>query len=90
MLAIIGGPPARFAPFSQLFDEALREFGQPPRPVGVHAPGHLAEFDEQAHAEFWPNWRDTLTRLSKQRGFRPPTKESFAQDVGPNGALYVG
>jgi deazaflavin-dependent oxidoreductase (nitroreductase family) len=38
MLAIIGGPPARFAPFSQLYREALREFGQPPRPIGVHAP----------------------------------------------------
>ena len=25
-----------------------------------------------------------------KRGFRPPTEESFAQDVGPEGALYVG
>ena len=90
MLAIIGGPPARFAPFSQLFREALREFGQPDRPVGVHAPGHVAETDEQAQAEFWPHWRDTLTRVSKERGFRPPTEESFAYDVGPEGALYVG
>src|SRR5580693_2921263 len=38
MLAIIGGPPARFAPFSRLFREALERLGQPPRPVGVHAP----------------------------------------------------
>ena len=28
--------------------------------------------------------------MSKERGFRPPTEESFAQDVGPEGALYVG
>src|SRR5712671_1309007 len=90
MLAIIGGPPARFAPFSQLFHEALQEFGRPERPVGVHAPGHVAETDEQAQAEFWPHWRETLTRVSKERGFRPPTKESFAYDVGPEGALYVG
>jgi alkanesulfonate monooxygenase SsuD/methylene tetrahydromethanopterin reductase-like flavin-dependent oxidoreductase (luciferase family) len=90
MLAIIGGPPARFAPFSQLYREALREFGQPPRPAGVHAPGHVAETDEQAQAEFWPQWRETLTRVGKERGFRPPTEESFASDVGPDGALYVG
>jgi len=90
MLAIIGGPPARFAPFSQLFRQALREFGQPARPVGVHAPGHIAETDEQAQREFWPNWRETLTRVGKERGFRPPSKESFAYDVGPDGALYVG
>jgi probable LLM family oxidoreductase len=90
MLAIIGGPPARFAPFSQLYREALRELGQPEQPIGVHAPGHVAETDEQARAEFWPHWRETLTRVSKERGFRPPTEESFAQDVGPRGALYVG
>jgi len=90
MLAIIGGPPARFAPFSQLYHDALHELGQPERPIGVHAPGHVAETDEQARAEFWPHWRETLTRVSKERGFRPPTEESFAQDVGAEGALYVG
>ena len=90
MLAIIGGPPARFAPFSELFRRALGELGQPARPVGIHAPGHVAETDEQAQREFWPQWRDTLTRVAKERGFRPPTEESFAYDVGPDGALYVG
>jgi len=90
MLAIIGGPPARFAPFSQLFQEALQQFGQPARPVGVHAPGHIAESDEQAQEAFWPHWQETVTRIGKQRGFRPPTRESFAFDVGPEGALYVG
>jgi probable LLM family oxidoreductase len=90
MLAIIGGPPARFAPFSQLFRQALEEFGQPPLPVGIHAPGHVAETDEQAQREFWPNWRTTLTRVARERGFSPPTKESFAADIGPQGALYVG
>jgi probable LLM family oxidoreductase len=90
MLAIIGGPPARFAPFSQLFQQALEEFGKPHRPVGVHAPGHVASTDEQAQEEFWPNWLETVTRVGRERGFRPPTKESFAFDIGPDGALYVG
>ena len=90
MLAIIGGPPARFAPFSRLFREALEEFGQAARPVGVHAPGHVAESDEQAQEEFWPHWLETVSRVGRERGFRPPTRESFAYDVGPGGALYVG
>lgn len=55
MLAIIGGPPAPFAPFSQLFREALDRVGQPARPVGVHAPGHVAAADEQALDELWPH-----------------------------------
>jgi alkanesulfonate monooxygenase SsuD/methylene tetrahydromethanopterin reductase-like flavin-dependent oxidoreductase (luciferase family) len=51
MLAIIGGETARFAPFSQLLQQALEKFGQPRRPVGVHAPGHVAATDEQAVEE---------------------------------------
>jgi probable LLM family oxidoreductase len=90
MLAIIGGSPARFAPFSELFHRALTEFGQPPRPVGIHAPGHVAETDEQARREFWPQWSLALARVARERGFRPPTEESFAQDIGPDGALHVG
>src|SRR6185437_742701 len=41
MLAIIGGSPARFAPFSELYRMALAQFGRDPLPVGVHSPGHV-------------------------------------------------
>jgi probable LLM family oxidoreductase len=90
MLAIIGGPPARFAPFSQLYREALERFGRAPLPVGVHAPGHVAATDEEARDAFWPRWLALITRMSKERGFSIPTKESFLAEVGPDGALYVG
>jgi probable LLM family oxidoreductase len=90
MLAIIGGPPARFAPFPRLFREALEQLGQPARPVGVHAPGHVAATDEQAVEEFGARWIETLRRVSRERGFAPPTRQSFMADVGPGGALYVG
>ncbi|MCT9933429.1 LLM class flavin-dependent oxidoreductase [Planotetraspora sp. A-T 1434] len=90
MLAIIGGSPARFAPFSQLFQQALAKFGRPPLPVGVHAPGHVAATDEQAREEFWPNWLEMVTRISKTRGFAIPTEDSFRHEIGPHGALYVG
>ena len=90
MLAIIGGPPARFAPFSRLFREALAQYGQPARPVGVHSPGHVAATDEQAVEEFWPRWLETIRRISQERGFRVPTRQTFMRDIGPDGALYVG
>ena len=89
-LAIIGGPPARFASFSQLFQRALQKLGSQPRPVLVHSPGHVAATDEQAKAEFWPRWRDLLTMVAAERGFAVPTEESFEQETGPHGALYVG
>src|SRR6476661_4748644 len=39
MLAIIGGAPARFAPYADLHRRALAELGHAAQPIGVHAPG---------------------------------------------------
>ena len=90
MLAIIGGSPARFAPFSQLYLRALEHFERPPLPVGVHSPGHVDVTDEQAREAFWPRYREVIGSLSETRGFAIPTRESFLREVGPQGALYVG
>jgi probable LLM family oxidoreductase len=90
MLAIIGGRPARFAPFAALFQQALANFGRPRLPVGVHGPGHVAPTDDQAHEEFWPRWRELISLVAVERGFAIPTEESFAFETGPQGALYVG
>ena len=90
MLAIIGGNPARFTPFAQLFHQALRQFGAEPLPVGMHSPGHVAATDEAAREEFWPHYREVIRRVSETRGFAVPTEESFLREIGPHGALYVG
>src|SRR6204780_3306319 len=89
-LAIIGGPPDRFAPYAQLFQRALEKFGRPPLPVLVHSPGHVAATDEQARAEFWPRWREIMTVMAAERGFALPTEASLERETGPHGALYVG
>jgi len=89
-LAIIGGRPARFAPYSQLFQRALEKFGRPPLPVLVHSPGHVAVTDEQAKAEFWPHYRDIITLVAPERGFAIPTRDRFDWETGPDGALFVG
>jgi probable LLM family oxidoreductase len=90
MLAIIGGSPARFAPFSQLFSQALERVGRTALPVGVHSPGHVAATDETAREEFWPRYVEVIRSVSETRGFPIPTKESFMHEIGPQGALYVG
>ncbi len=89
-LAIIGGRPDRFALFSELYQQALAKLGREPMPVAVHSPGHVAATDEQAHAEFWPRWRDTITLVAAERGFAIPTEKQFRWDAGPEGSLYVG
>jgi probable LLM family oxidoreductase len=90
MLAIIGGSPSRFVPFSKLFAAALDKYGYPARPVGVHAPGHIASSDEEARDELWPHYRDVLTRVGRTRGWPPPSKAQFLNETGPDGAWHVG
>jgi alkanesulfonate monooxygenase SsuD/methylene tetrahydromethanopterin reductase-like flavin-dependent oxidoreductase (luciferase family) len=82
--------PARFAPYSELYQRALEKFGRPPLPVLVHSPGHVAATGEQAKAEFWPRWRDIFTPMAAERGFALPTEGSFEREAGRRGALYVG
>ena len=90
MLAIIGGEPARFAPYVALYEEALGKFGFGKRAVGVHSPGHVAETDEQAREELWPHFREQRTKIGAERGWSPPTRAQFDHEAGPRGALFVG
>jgi len=56
----------------------------------VHSPGHVAATDELAREEFWPRYLEVIRHVSKTRGFAVPTEESFMNEIGPRGALYVG
>ncbi len=88
-IAIIGGDPARFAPFSHLYRHSMAEFGNPILPISIHSPGYIAESDEEAMEEQWPNFQKMIGRIGKERGWAPPTKEGFIQEV-QYGSQYVG
>ena len=88
-LAIIGGDPARFAPFANLYRKSLEDFGHEQLPISIHSPGYIAETDEEAIEEHWPNHEKMFGRIGKERGWAPLTKEHFMQEV-KYGSLYVG
>ena len=89
MLAIIGGDPRRFLPYLDLYARACDQMGTPRRPVGVHSPGHIADTDDQAREELWPDYRAMFGRIGRERGWPPTTKERFIDEV-EHGSLYVG
>ena len=90
MLAIIGGPVERFAPFSDLYRRALAEFGHTPdNPVAYHSYGYVAETDEQAREEFFRPYVISTERIGAERGWPAPTKESFLEEV-EHGSMAVG
>ena len=90
MLAIIGGDPARFVPYADLYRRALAELGHDAQPIGVHSPGHVAATDEQAREELWPHFKAQRDRIGAERGWGPVTRQGFEQEAGPRGSLYVG
>jgi probable LLM family oxidoreductase len=89
-LAIIGGSPARFRTFVDLYAQALEKFGKPPLPVAVHSPGHVSTSDDQARTELWPHYEAMINRIGRERGWPPATREHFEREAGPAGSLYVG
>lgn len=89
MLAIIGGSPKRFAPYADLFRQALGELGQPDLALGVHSPGHVAATDQEARDRMWPAYKGMHDRIGRERGWGPMSRAAFDQEV-EHGALYVG
>ncbi len=89
MLAIIGGDPKRFAPYVDLYQRAFKEFKRPVKPIGVHSPGYVAETDEQAREELWPDYKAMRDRIGKERGWPPMGRDEFVQEAD-HGSLYVG
>ena len=88
-IAIIGGDPARFAPFTQLYHSSLKEYGRELLPVSIHSPGHIADTDEQAFEEQLEPYLAMVGRIGAERGWSRPTPEQFAQEIA-YGSQYVG
>ena len=89
MLAIIGGDPARFRPYVDMFAKALAQFGKPPLPMGVHSPGFVAETDRAARDIFWPHYRAMHATIGAERGWPPLARAAYEHEI-ESGSLYVG
>ena len=88
-LAIIGGDPRRFAPYVELYHQALAQLGKGTLPVGIHSPGHIADTDEQAREELWPHHEVMRNRIGAERGWGPTSRAEYDREVAV-GSLYVG
>ncbi|RPE78037.1 MULTISPECIES: LLM class flavin-dependent oxidoreductase [unclassified Frondihabitans] len=89
-LAIIGGSPAQFAPYSDLYRRALDQFGHAPQPIAMHSPGFIAATDAEALEILYPYQEAQTNQLGRERGWPPYSREQYLSTAGPEGALYVG
>jgi probable LLM family oxidoreductase len=91
-IAIIGGEPERFAPLVSLYREAGRRAGHDPSrlKVGINTHAYVAPTSQQAADEFFPPYADVMSKLGRERGWGPTTREHFEALHSPRGALAVG
>jgi probable LLM family oxidoreductase len=88
-LAVIGGAPARFRPFVDLYRRALDEYGQPRLPVLVHSPGFVADTDDEAREQLYPYFTANRDRIGRERGWGPTTRADYDREVA-EGAVFAG
>jgi probable LLM family oxidoreductase len=92
MVAIIGGSFERFRPLVDLYRESGLRAGHDRQKlkVGVHAMGFVGETDTAAKDAFFPGWAHLTTKIGRERGWSPPTRQQFEIMAGPDGAFLIG
>ncbi|WP_256012165.1 LLM class flavin-dependent oxidoreductase [Desertivirga xinjiangensis] len=92
MVAIIGGNTHRFRPLIDLYKDAGARagFGQDQLKVGLHSPGYVGTDNDAAITEYYPGYAELWTKLGRERGWPPVTRQQFDQLIGPKGVLLVG
>jgi probable LLM family oxidoreductase len=90
-LAIIGGMPRQFVPFINLYrDTWNRHNHKKAFQLGINSHVYIAENSQQAADEFFPAYAEVMSRIGKERGWQPTTREQFEYMRTPQGSLVVG
>ena len=58
--------------------------------VGHHAHGLVAEDDEQAAEVFYPSYAAAMSRIGRERGWGPMTRDQFDWMRSEEGSLVIG
>ena len=91
-LAIIGGLPARFIPYVQLYRDAYTKngFDLDKMQLSINSHAYIADDAQQARDEFYPPYSDVMNRIGRERGWPAGTREQFDASTDSRGALLVG
>lgn len=79
MVAIIGGETHRFRPLIDLYKQAGKQAGHPAEKlrVGLHSLGYVAASKDHAVNDYYPGYAEAFTKIGKERGWPPVTRERF-------------
>ena len=86
ILAVIGGDPARFRPYVNLYHQALEQLGHPRLPVGMHSHGFVAPTDQEARDIQIPY---TIEQWGADDRIRTPDRAWVEHEIS-HGAQFIG
>lgn len=89
-LAIIGGDPAQFAPFVDLYRQAAEAHGHGRLPVGINSHGFIAETSQAAAEEAFLPFKTMMDRIGRERGWPPMSREQYEASRTLHGANLIG
>ena len=91
-LAIIGGLPVRFVPYTELYKETYRKAGhdQSKFQLAINSHGYIADDSRRAADEFYGPYAHVMSKIGRERGWPPMTREHYDQMREPQGSLLVG
>lgn len=91
-LAIIGGQPAQFKPFTDLYKKTAASAGVPEQQIQLSVNTHVyvAENSKTAADEYFPSYAEVMSKIGKERGWSPLTREQFERSRSEKGSLMVG
>lgn len=91
-LAIIGGEPARFRTFTELYRRTWQERGHSmdgfQLAIGSH--GFIADTFEEAAELIYPRYVMMMGRIGRERGWGPVGRPQFEHEISPRGAMLLG
>jgi probable LLM family oxidoreductase len=89
-LAIIGGEPARFAPFAELHRRAASKAGHGRLPFSINSHGFIADDSQVAADTAFPALKLQMDKIGRERGWPPMSREQFEASRSLQGANFVG
>ncbi|TXK21385.1 LLM class flavin-dependent oxidoreductase [Pontibacter qinzhouensis] len=91
-LAIIGGEPARFVPFTQLYKETYAKSGHPAAnlQLAINSHGYIGENSQKAADEFYGPYAYLMSKIGRERGWSGMNRQQYDLMRAPEGSLLVG
>lgn len=90
-LAIIGGEPARFKGFADLFRRSAEEQGHDPLPaLSINSHGFVGDDSQKTIDDTFPAFAQVMDQIGRERGWPPMTKAQYEASCSLHGANFVG